>query len=43
MKNDEKRLAQDSVADLGAATEVTRGVWDPMLKENHIIPESRDF
>jgi hypothetical protein len=33
----------DGVADLGAASEVTQGVWDPMLKENHIMPQSRDF
>lgn len=31
------------VTDLGAASEVTRGVVDPMLKENHIMPQSRDF
>lgn len=34
---------EDAVTELGAATEVTRGFWDPMLKENHIMPQARDF
>lgn len=42
---DKQRLLENDapVEDLGAATDVTRGVWDPMLKENHIMPQARDF
>jgi hypothetical protein len=30
----------DEIVDLGAATERTLGVWDPLLKESHDTPES---
>lgn len=43
MQNEQFIPAEDDVTDLGAASEVTQGVWDPMLKENHIMPQSRDF
>lgn len=33
---------QDVVTDLGAATELTLGTYDPLLKEAFVIPESRD-
>lgn len=34
---------EDKVEDLGAASELTRGIWDPMLKENYVHPESWDM
>lgn len=41
--NDRIEERDEDLIDLGAASEVTQGVWDPMLKENHIMPQSRDF
>ncbi|MDZ4690970.1 hypothetical protein [Terricaulis sp.] len=41
--NPKTELPEEAVTDLGAATELTLGVWDPMLKENLIMPQSRDF
>ena len=32
-----------SIVELGAASELTRGIWDPVMMENHLTPESRDF
>jgi hypothetical protein len=31
------------VTDLGPATSVTQGVWDPVLKEYLVMPQARDF
>jgi hypothetical protein len=42
MNSEQARAIEDDVADLGAASEVTRGVWDPMLKENFVMPQARD-
>lgn len=43
MKDHEQALPTDDVTDLGAATEITLGTWDPVLMENHIMPQARDF
>ncbi len=37
------REDQDGVVDLGAATEKTLGIYDPVAKENFTVPESRDL
>ncbi len=37
------REYQDDVIELGAATEVTLGIYDPVRKEDFYIPEARDF
>ena len=34
---------QEEVADLGAATEVTQGIFDPVQKETLGSPHARDF
>lgn len=31
------------VLDLGAASEVTQGIYDPVKKENLVTPQARDF
>ena len=31
------------VADLGAASEVTMGIYDPVMKEALVMPWARDF
>ena len=31
------------VTDLGPASEVTFGVWDPIFKENFVTPQMRDM
>lgn len=36
------REDQDNVTDLGAATEVTLGIPEPLAKENYVEPEARD-
>lgn len=33
----------DDIIDLGAATEVTQGIYDPVKKENLVTPQARDF
>lgn len=33
----------DDLTDLGAASDLTHGFWDPMMFENHLTPEARDF
>ncbi len=40
MNKDQVVALEGDVSDLGAATERTLGVWDPILKENHETPES---
>lgn len=40
MREDETPAVGDEIAELGAATERTLGVWDPLLKETHETPES---
>ncbi len=40
MHEDLNRDRDHHVIELGAATERTLGVWDPLLKENHETPES---
>lgn len=37
------REIQDDVVELGAATEVTLGIYDPIQKENFVDPEARDL
>lgn len=37
------REDQDDVVELGAATETTLGIYDPIQKENFVEPEARDF
>lgn len=34
---------QDDVVELGAATEKTLGIYDPIRKENFVDPEARDL
>ena len=34
---------QDHLIDLGAASEVTRGIYDPEKTESLVVPEARDF
>ena len=34
---------QEDVTDLGAATEVTQGIFDPIQKETLGSPHARDF
>ncbi len=36
------REDQDDVTELGAATEVTLGIYEPLAKENFVEPEARD-
>ncbi|MDZ4690971.1 hypothetical protein [Terricaulis sp.] len=38
-----KNDTRDDVIDLGAATEVTQGIYDPVKKENLVTPQARDF
>lgn len=40
MREEEITVVSEDVAELGAASERTLGVWDPLLKENHDTPES---
>lgn len=40
MNEDQVVALEEDTSDLGAATERTLGVWDPILKENHETPES---
>lgn len=40
MREDDTLRVGEEVAELGAATERTLGVWDPLLKETHETPES---
>lgn len=40
MREEEISMVGDDVAELGAATKRTLGVWDPLLKETHETPES---
>ncbi len=37
------REDEPAVEDLGAATERTQGIWDPIQKETHMDPESWDL
>lgn len=37
------REDQDDVVELGAATEKTLGIYDPILRENFVSPEARDL
>jgi len=37
------REVQEDVVELGAATEKTLGIYDPIRKENFVEPESRDL
>lgn len=34
---------REDVTDLGAASEVTQGIADPVKKENLVTPQARDF
>lgn len=40
MNKDQMSTPEAELTELGAATERTLGVWDPILKENHETPES---
>lgn len=39
----EDREIHDDVTDLGAATEVTQGIYDPVQKESLGTLQARDF
>jgi hypothetical protein len=41
MREDTER--QEDIVDLGPATEVTQGIYDPVKKENLVTPQARDF
>ena len=41
MREDIER--QEDIVDLGAATEVTQGIYDPVKKESLGAPQARDF
>lgn len=43
MENHEDLDHDDIVTDLGPASEVTLGVWDPIFKENFVSPHMRDM
>ena len=43
MNEHEASERDDVVSDLGPATGVTQGVWDPVLKEYLVMPQARDF
>jgi hypothetical protein len=43
MENHEDLDHDEIVTDLGAASEVTLGVWDPIFKENFVSPHMRDM
>lgn len=43
MKHDDELTEFETPIELGAATELTQGIWDPVMKENFITPQHRDF
>lgn len=43
MHQSETDRIEEAVDDLGAASALTRGFWDPMMWETHVVPEARDF
>lgn len=40
MRDDQLQTFGDEITELDAATDRTLGEWDPLLKENHLTPES---
>ncbi|MCR6645818.1 MAG: hypothetical protein NVV62_15515 [Terricaulis sp.] len=43
MENYDDLDHEEIVTDLGPASDVTRGIWDPILKENFVLPQMRDM
>lgn len=43
METPEDLNHDEIVTDLGPASEVTLGVWDPIYKENFVSPHMRDM
>lgn len=43
MIDDRVSESEQELTDLGAATELTQGIWDPMLKESFVMPQARDM
>lgn len=42
MREETTTTQSTELTDLGAATEVTLGIYDPTAKEEFIVPEARD-
>jgi hypothetical protein len=40
--HDTREVHDDEVIELGAASDLTLGIPDPLLKENFVTPQARD-